>query len=40
MKLRKGDNVRVISGKDRGKEGQVKRVLPDQNKVVVEGVNV
>ena len=40
MKLRKGDNVRVISGKDRGKEGQVKRVLPDQNKVVVEGENV
>lgn len=40
MKLRKGDNVRVISGKDRGKEGQVRRVLPDQNKVVVEGVNI
>jgi len=40
MKLRKGDNVRVISGKDRGKEGEVKRVLPDANKVVVEGVNI
>ena len=40
MKLRKGDNVRVISGKDRGKEGQIKKVLPDQNKVVVEGVNI
>ena len=40
MKLRKGDNVRVISGKDRGKEGEVKRVLPESNKVVVEGVNI
>ena len=40
MKLRKGDNVRVISGKDRGKEGEVKRVLPTVNKVVVEGVNI
>jgi large subunit ribosomal protein L24 len=40
MKLRKGDNVRVIAGKDRGKEGEVKRVLPAANKVVVEGVNI
>ena len=40
MKLRKGDNVRVISGKDRGKEGEVKKVLPSENKVIVEGVNI
>jgi large subunit ribosomal protein L24 len=40
MKIRKGDSVRVISGKDRGKVGEVKRVLPDQNRVVVEGVNI
>ena len=40
MKLRKGDNVRVISGKDRGKEGAVKKVLPSENKVIVEGVNI
>ena len=40
MKLRKGDSVRVISGKDRGKEGEVKKVLPSENKVIVEGVNI
>ena len=40
MKLRKGDNVRVISGKDRGKEGEIKKVLPSENKVIVEGVNI
>jgi len=40
MKLRKGDNVRVISGKDRGKEGEIKKVLPAANKVIVEGVNI
>jgi len=40
MKIRKGDSVRVISGKDRGKVGEVKRVLPSQNRVVVEGVNI
>jgi len=40
MKLRKGDTVRVIHGKDRGKEGEIKQVLPAANKVVVIGVNV
>ena len=40
MKLKKGDRVRVRSGKDRGKEGEIMRVLPDQNKVIVDGVNV
>ena len=39
MKLRKGDTVRVITGKDKGKEGVVERVLPKQNKVIVNGVN-
>jgi large subunit ribosomal protein L24 len=39
MKLRKGDTVRVITGKDKGKEGQVERVLPSADKVVVSGVN-
>ena len=39
MKLRKGDPVRVITGKDKGKEGVVERVLPAQNKVIVTGVN-
>ena len=40
MKLRKGDRVRVLTGKDRGKEGVVMRVLPSRNKVIVDGVNV
>lgn len=40
MKIRKGDTVKVLSGKDRGKEGQVKLVLPKVGKVVVSGVNV
>ena len=39
MKLRKGDTVRVITGKDKGKEGTVERVLPADNKVIVSGVN-
>ncbi|MDH3425095.1 MAG: 50S ribosomal protein L24 [Acidimicrobiia bacterium] len=39
MKLKSGDNVMVISGKDRGKEGRIARVLPSKNKVIVEGVN-
>jgi large subunit ribosomal protein L24 len=40
MKLRKGDPVVVLSGKDRGKEGTVLRVLPKEGKVIVEGVNI
>jgi large subunit ribosomal protein L24 len=39
VKLRKGDPVRVITGKDKGKEGVVERVLPRDNKVIVTGVN-
>jgi large subunit ribosomal protein L24 len=40
MKLRKGDRVRVLTGKDRGDEGEIMRVLPKQGTVIVEGVNV
>lgn len=40
MKIRKGDRVKVLSGKDRGREGEISRVLPDRNKVIVEGVNI
>jgi large subunit ribosomal protein L24 len=40
MKLRKGDTVIVISGKDKGKEGVVSHVMPTSNKVIVDGVNV
>ena len=39
MKLKKGDTVIVITGKDKGKEGEVVQVLPSANKVVVNGVN-
>ena len=40
MKIKKGDTVKVIAGKDNGKEGKVLSVDPKNNKVVVEGVNV
>ncbi len=40
MKLRKGDQVKVIAGKDRGKTGTIEAVLPRQGRVVVSGVNV
>jgi large subunit ribosomal protein L24 len=40
MKIRKGDRVVVLKGKDRGKEGIVMRVLPAAGKVIVDGVNV
>ncbi len=39
MKLKKGDNVVVIAGKDKGTEGEVVRVLPSKNQVIVNGVN-
>ena len=37
MKIRKGDTVEVLTGKDKGKRGEVLRALPEDNKVVVEG---
>jgi large subunit ribosomal protein L24 len=40
MKLKKGDNVIIITGKDKGKKGKIVRVLPSENKVVVEGLNI
>jgi large subunit ribosomal protein L24 len=39
MKLKKGDNVVVIAGKDKGVEGEVMQVFPKTNKVIVNGVN-
>lgn len=39
MKIRKGDKVKVIAGKDKGKIGEVLKVIKAENKVVVEGVN-
>lgn len=40
MYLRKNDNVQIITGKDRGKKGKVLQVMPQSNKVVVEGMNM
>ncbi len=39
MKLKTGDKVIVIAGKDAGKESRIARVYPNKNKVLVEGVN-
>ena len=39
MKIKTGDKVRVLSGKDKGKEGKVTQVLPKHGMVVVEGIN-
>jgi|SRR3984893_5285107 large subunit ribosomal protein L24 len=40
LKIKKGDKVVVITGRDRGKTGEVKRVLPAENRVVVDGINM
>jgi large subunit ribosomal protein L24 len=40
VKIKKGDKVRVLTGKDRGKEGEVMRAIPERGKVIVDGVNV
>jgi large subunit ribosomal protein L24 len=39
-RIRKGDKVVVITGKDKGKTGEVTRVLPKEGRVLVQGVNV
>lgn len=39
MRIRKGDRVRVLTGKDRGKTGEVMRVIPARDRVIVDGVN-
>lgn len=39
-KLRKGDRVVVLAGKDKGKTGEITQVLPKDNKAVVDGVNI
>ena len=40
MKIKKGDNVTIITGKDKGKGGKIVRVLVKQNRVIVEGLNM
>ena len=40
MKIRKGDNVKVLSGNDKGKTGEVLEVIPKTEKIIVKGVNI
>jgi len=40
MKIRKNDNVIVISGKDKGKKGKVRQVKPKEGRLIIEGVNL
>jgi large subunit ribosomal protein L24 len=40
QKLKKGDTVQIILGKDRGKSGQIERVMPKKSRIVVPGVNI
>lgn len=40
LRIRKGDEVQVISGKDKGKVGRILRAFPSKNKVLVEGLNI
>ncbi|MEC7809616.1 MAG: 50S ribosomal protein L24 [Actinomycetota bacterium] len=39
MRIKKGDQVRVLAGKDKGREGEISRVIPQRNAVIIEGVN-
>ena len=39
-KLKKGDKVVVLAGKDKGKEGEISAVMPKANKAIVDGVNI
>ena len=40
LKIKKGDHVVVITGKDKGKKGEVLKVLPEENRAIVRGVAV
>ncbi|MDP2651152.1 MAG: 50S ribosomal protein L24 [bacterium] len=40
MKVKKGDNVIVLTGKDKGQSGKVLRALPREDKVLIEGINI
>ena len=40
LKIKKGDEVVVISGKEKGKKGKIQTVTPDKNKVIVQGANI
>lgn len=40
MKIKTGDKIKVLQGKDKGKQGKVIQVMPKDNKVVIEGINL
>jgi len=40
MKIKKGDKVQIMAGKDKGKSGVIERVLREENQVVIDGLNV
>lgn len=40
MRLKKGDEVEIIAGKDKGKTGEILNVLPDEDRIIVEGINI
>lgn len=40
MYIKKGDNVIIVSGKDKGKKGKVLEAFPRENKIIVENVNI
>lgn len=40
MKIKKGDTVKIMAGKDKGKTGKVTRVIPAEKKIIVEGANI
>jgi len=40
QKIRKGDKVKVLTGRDKGREGQVLKVLPKENRALVQGINM
>ena len=40
MKVKKGDNVLIIKGKDRGKSGIVQKAIPEKNKIIITGINI
>ena len=40
MKLRKGDTVKVLSGNDKGKTGEILEVIPKTEKIIVKGINI
>ena len=40
MKIKKGDMVKIMTGKDRGKTGKVSKVIPSEEKIIVEGMNI